>query len=78
MIRSKFFVAEEMRQLMAKLGFRTVSEMVGQSNKIHMKEAINHWKAKGLDYSRLLAKPRANSHDDIHHTIAQDQTMAFE
>lgn len=67
-----FFVAEEMRQLMAKLGFRTVSEMVGQSDKIHMKEAIDHWKAKGLDYSRLLAKPRANSHDDVHHTMEQD------
>ena len=67
-----FFVAEEMRQLMSKLGFRTVSEMVGQSDKIRMKEAIDHWKAKGLDYSRLLAKPRANSHDDIHHTMAQE------
>ncbi len=67
-----FFVAEEMRQLMAKLGFRTVSEMVGQSDKIHMKEAINHWKAKGLDYSRLLAKPRAASHDVVHHTMEQD------
>ncbi len=70
-----FFVAEEMRQLMAKLGFRTVSEMVGQSDKIHMKEAINHWKAKGLDYSRLLAKPRANSHDDVHHTMSQDHGL---
>ena len=67
-----FFVAEEMRQLMAKLGFKTVSEMVGQSNKILMKEAINHWKAKGLDYSRLLAKPRADSHNDVHHTMEQD------
>jgi len=67
-----FFVAEEMRQLMAKLGFRTVSEMVGQSDKINMKAAIDHWKAKGLDYSRLLAKPRANCHDDVHHTMQQD------
>ena len=67
-----FFVAEEMRQLMAKLGFKTVAEMVGQSNKIHMKEAINHWKAKGLDYSKLLTKPNAASHNDIHHTMGQD------
>ncbi len=70
-----FFVAEEMRQLMAKLGFRTVSEMVGQSNKINMKEAINHWKAKGIDYSRLLAKPRASSHNEIHHTMGQDHGL---
>jgi len=67
-----FFVAEEMRELMAKLGFRTVAEMVGQSNKLNMKTAIAHWKAKGLDYSKLLAKPKAESHADEHHTMGQD------
>jgi glutamate synthase (NADPH/NADH) large chain len=67
-----FFVAEEMRELMAKLGFRTVAEMVGQSNKLSMRSAIDHWKAKGLDYSALLTKPKADSHDDEHHTMGQD------
>jgi len=67
-----FFVAEEMRELMAKLGFKTVDEMVGQSNKLSMKDAIEHWKAKGLDYSKLLTKPKANSHADEHHTMGQD------
>ena len=67
-----FFVAEEMRQLMAKLGFRSVAEMVGQSDKLNMRKVIEHWKAKGLDYSRLLSKPEAESHDDEHHTMAQD------
>ena len=67
-----FFVAEEMRQIMAKLGFRTVAEMVGQSDKLNMRPVIKHWKAKGLDYSKLLTKPEAMSHDDEHHTMEQD------
>ncbi len=67
-----FFVAEEMRQIMAKLGFRTVAEMVGQSQRLKMNKVIEHWKAKGLDYSRVLTKPDATSHDDEHHTMAQD------
>src|SRR6202035_4099893 len=44
-----FFIAEEVRELMAKLGFSTVAEMVGRVDKIDMKEAIAHWKAKGVD-----------------------------
>jgi glutamate synthase (NADPH/NADH) large chain len=56
-----FFVAEEVRELMAKLGFRTFSEMVGRVDKLDMVRAIDHWKAKGIDLSRLLyqepAKP---------------------
>ncbi|WP_295387678.1 glutamate synthase large subunit [uncultured Thiodictyon sp.] len=53
-----FFVAEEMRQIMARLGFRTVTEMVGQSDRLEMRRAIDHWKAQGLDFTRLLAKPK--------------------
>src|SRR5438309_2109238 len=56
-----FFVAEEVRELMAKLGFRTFNEMVGRVDKVDMVRAIDHWKAKGIDLSRLLyqepAKP---------------------
>ena len=52
-----FFVAEEVRQLMAKLGFRTLREMTGQSDRLEMRRAIDHWKACGLDFSRLLRKP---------------------
>jgi glutamate synthase (NADPH/NADH) large chain len=61
-----------MRQIMAKLGFRTVADMVGQSDKLNMRDVIDHWKAKGLDYSKLLTKPKAESHDDEHHTMGQD------
>jgi len=51
------FIAEETREWMAKLGFRTVNEMIGRSDKLDMRRAISHWKAKGLDFSRILYKP---------------------
>ena len=49
-----FFVAEELRAIMAELGFRTVAEMVGRVDKLDMKKAITHWKAKGVDLSKVL------------------------
>jgi len=67
-----FFVAEEVRQLMAQLGYRTFDEMVGQSERLDMRKAINHWKAKGLDYSRLLAKPQAAEGDTVYWSGTQD------
>ena len=59
-----FFIAEEVRQLMARLGFRTFNDMIGQSDRLEMRKAIAHWKAKGLDFSRILAKPKATPIDD--------------
>ena len=52
-----FFVAEEARQLMAQLGFRTINEMVGRVDKLKITKAIDHWKAKGLDLTPLLTAP---------------------
>src|SRR5438094_9970031 len=52
------FVAEEARELMAKLGFRTVNEMIGRVERLKPQRAIDHWKAKGLDLSPLLQKPQ--------------------
>ena len=52
-----FFVAEEVRQLMAQLGFRKFDDMIGRSDRLDMRKAINHWKARGLDYSRILQMP---------------------
>ncbi|CAM4410867.1 glutamate synthase large subunit [Paenibacillus tarimensis] len=51
------FVAEELREIMAELGFRTLNEMVGRSDMLETKEAIGHYKAKGLDLSPLLHQP---------------------
>ena len=49
-----FMVAKELRMIMAELGFRTVNEMVGRVDALKVDAAVNHWKAKGLDLSRLL------------------------
>jgi glutamate synthase domain-containing protein 3 len=51
------FVAEEVRELMAELGFRTMDEMVGRVDRLEMREAIEHWKAGGVDLSEVLHAP---------------------
>ncbi|MBK9925286.1 MAG: glutamate synthase large subunit [Anaerolineales bacterium] len=51
------FIATEMREIMAQLGFRTVDEMVGHSDLLQMNNAVTHWKSKGLDFSSLLYQP---------------------
>ncbi|MCU7929833.1 MAG: glutamate synthase large subunit [Candidatus Thiodiazotropha sp. (ex Codakia rugifera)] len=70
-----FFVAEEARKLMAALGFRSWSEMVGQSDRLDMRKAISHWKAEGLDYSRLLRKPEAGEDVAIYNCETQDHGL---
>ena len=52
-----FFIAEEVRNLMAELGFRNFNEMIGKVEKLDTNYAISHWKAKGLDFSKLFFKP---------------------
>ncbi|MDH3397371.1 MAG: glutamate synthase large subunit, partial [Acidimicrobiia bacterium] len=69
------FVAEETRQLMARLGFRTFDEMIGQSDRIDMRPAISHWKARGLDFSRILHKPEADPGVAIRNTEAQNHEL---
>ncbi|MGY9014169.1 MAG: glutamate synthase large subunit, partial [Rhodospirillales bacterium] len=70
-----FFVAEELRGIMAKLGFRTMQEMTGRSDLLNMKAAISHWKAKGLDYTKLLHKPDMGPDVPIYHTEGQDHGL---
>jgi len=52
-----FFIAEQVRQHMAELGFRTVDEMVGRVDMLDVSDAIDHWKARGLDFSAILYNP---------------------
>ena len=52
------YVAEEVREHMAQLGFRTFEEMVGHSERLEMRRAIDHWKAHNLDFSRILYQPQ--------------------
>jgi len=51
------FIAEEVREIMAQLGFRTINEMVGRTDKLEMRKVIDHWKARGIDLSDILYEP---------------------
>jgi len=51
------FIAQEVREIMAQLGFRTLNNMVGRTDKLEMSKAIGHWKAKGLDFSNVFFQP---------------------
>jgi len=70
-----FFVAEEVRQLMAKMGVRKFADLIGQSDRLDMRRALDHWKAKGLDYTRLLHKPEAGKGVAIHNRESQDHHL---
>ncbi|MGD2000775.1 MAG: glutamate synthase large subunit, partial [Desulfobacterales bacterium] len=52
------FIAEDLRRIMAALGFRRVTEMVGRVDKLSVTPAVDHWKARGLDFSRILFRPK--------------------
>ena len=69
------FIAEELRQIMADLGFRTLNEMVGQSQKLNMKKAINHFKAKGIDLSKILHKPKVPKQIPERNTKSQNHNL---
>ncbi len=70
-----FFVAEEVREIMAALGYRSFSEMVGQMQMLDRRAVIEHWKAKGLDFSKLFHKPDAPSGVSIHNCEKQDHNI---
>jgi glutamate synthase domain-containing protein 2/glutamate synthase domain-containing protein 1/glutamate synthase domain-containing protein 3 len=66
------FIATEVRELMAKLGFRTLDEMVGRVDRLVMRKAVDHWKAQGLDYSRILYEPEVGEDVGRYCTMKQD------
>ncbi len=69
------FLAERVREYMAELGFRTFDEMIGRSDRLDMQEGIAHWKAKGLDFSKLLAKPEVGPEIAVYNTQEQDHGL---
>lgn len=69
------FIVQEMRELMAELGFRTVNEMVGQVDELKIREGIDHWKYKGLDLSPILYKEPADETVGIYHSEEQDHGL---
>jgi glutamate synthase (ferredoxin) len=70
-----YYVAEELRSIMAELGFRTLEEMVGQTHKINANKAINHYKAKGLDLSAILHRPAAYNKMPVKNSERQDHGL---
>jgi glutamate synthase (NADPH/NADH) large chain len=66
-----FFVAEEVRELMAEIGVRRLDELIGRTEILDKTEAINHWKAKGLDFTRLFHRPEVGPQVAIRHSERQ-------
>ena len=69
------FLAEDLREVMAELGFRTVNEMVGQVDTLKLREHQEHWKSQQLDLSPILYKEPANESVGLYHQIEQDHEM---
>jgi glutamate synthase (NADPH/NADH) large chain len=70
------FIAEEVRELMAALGFRTMAEMIGHVDMLDTRAAIDHWKADGLDISPMLAVPENRYGQSLHQSVPQDHGLA--
>jgi len=70
-----FFVAEEVRELMAELGYRKFDEMIGQMQMLDTNRLVDHWKAKGLDFSQLFEKPVAGDGVNIFKCEPQDHKI---
>ena len=70
-----YFVAQELREIMAKLGFRTVDEMVGKVEKLDRNKAIEHYKSKGIDLSPILHKVNVDNNVKLHNTTIQDHQL---
>ena len=74
-INFMYFVAQELREIMSKLGFRTVDEMVGQSQKINMEDAVKNYKTKGINLSKILYKPDVPENTPLKNNTKQDHNL---
>ena len=70
-----FFIAEEVRQIMAQLGIRKFDDLIGRSDLLDMRKGIEHWKASGLDFSRLFAQPQVPADVPRFQTLTQDHGL---
>jgi glutamate synthase (NADPH/NADH) large chain len=71
-----FFVAEELRELMAQIGVRSFNELIGRSDLLDMQKGISHWKAEGLDYSRIFHRPENKVGTPVFQCEQQDHGLA--
>jgi glutamate synthase (ferredoxin) len=69
------FIAEEVRELMAQLGFRTIEEMIGHVERLEPRKAVEHWKARGLDFSNILYQPDSGPEVGRYCQIKQDHGL---
>ncbi len=69
------FIAQEVRELMARLGFRSVEEMVGRSDRLTVRQPILHWKAKGLDLSAILYQPEIEEEGGLRRRTQQEHGL---
>jgi glutamate synthase (NADPH/NADH) large chain len=69
------FIAQETREYMAALGFRTMQEMVGRVEQLEVEDAVNHWKAQGLDFTKILHRPNVGPEVAIHRVRDQDHGL---
>ncbi|HXG47916.1 MAG TPA: glutamate synthase large subunit [Methylomirabilota bacterium] len=69
------FVAQEVREIMAQLGFRTINEMIGRTDRLEPRKAVNHWKARGLDFSKILYQPEVGPEVGRYCQTAQDHGL---
>ena len=69
------YIAEEVRELMASLGYRTVQEMIGHAENLDTAAAVAHWKAAGLDLSSILYQPENRYNSPLHNTTSQDHGL---
>ncbi|MDB0039919.1 glutamate synthase-related protein, partial [Polaribacter sp.] len=74
-INFMYFVAEELRQIMASLGFRTLKEMVGQTHKINAKNAVKHYKAKGIEIASILHQPESEATTTLSNSEKQNHNL---
>jgi glutamate synthase (NADPH) large chain len=70
-----FFVAEEVRQIMAQLGIASFDELIGRADLLDTRKGIEHWKARGLDFSKLFYQPQNYYGKATHHTEFQDHGL---
>ncbi|HNM21900.1 MAG TPA: glutamate synthase-related protein, partial [Rhodocyclaceae bacterium] len=71
-----FFVAEEVREIMAQLGIRTFNELIGRSDLLDMRAGVEHWKAKGLDFSKVFYQPPVPASEPRRQVEEQDHGLA--
>jgi glutamate synthase (NADPH) large chain len=69
------FIAQEVREYMAALGFRTMDEMIGRVDRLNFRHAVDHWKAKGLDYSAILYQPEVTPGTALRKVRPQDHGL---